>query len=204
LVTNYACKASYGQMDDQLEQVILDKIRKGNHSGCRYLIDKYKRMVYSISIQILKQEEEAEEVVQDTFVKAIRKINDFKGTGKFSTWLYKIAYYEALGRLRKKKIPVVSLDESFEQVHSEMDLSDGFELLAEADRQTCIKNAISQLSEEEQVLITLYYFEEMSHPEMEEITGINKNLIKIKIHRARKKLLSTITDYLREETKTLL
>ena len=77
------------------------------------LIDRYKQMVFTLACRMLRNKEDAEEIAQDTFLKAYKALNTFKGDAKFSTWLYKIAYYHCLDQLKKNKrhIASVSLDQ---------------------------------------------------------------------------------------------
>src|SRR5690606_10923412 len=82
---------------------IIDSIRKGNHFDFSILIDRYKNKAFSLLKRLLKNEMEAEEVLQDCFLKAFNALNDFRSESKFSTWFYKIVYNTALSRISVKK-----------------------------------------------------------------------------------------------------
>jgi len=96
-----------------LEEIAIKKAKTGNQDGFRYLLETYKTYAFTIAIGIVKNEENAEEVVQDAFIRAFKHIAKFKKTSKFSTWLYRIVYNTALTSLRSKpKIDTYSLDKS--------------------------------------------------------------------------------------------
>lgn len=82
------------------DQIYIGRIKNGNPSAYAFLVDKYKHMVYTISIKILKNTEDAEDAAQESFIKAFQQISSFAGKSKFSTWLYTITYRTAVSRLR--------------------------------------------------------------------------------------------------------
>ena len=90
-------------MDNNSDQIYIDKVLQGDTNAFAYLINKYKDMAYTIAIKIVKSHEDAEEVAQDSFLKAYEKLDSFKGNSKFSTWLYTIVYRNSITKIRKKK-----------------------------------------------------------------------------------------------------
>ena len=90
-------------MTNNNDQLYITKVINGDTNAFAYLVDSYKNMVYSLAYKMTKNREEAEEISQDTFIKAFKKINNFKGDSKFSTWLYRIAYHTSLDYLKKSK-----------------------------------------------------------------------------------------------------
>ena len=76
-------------MKAEIENIVIEKIKKGDYNACNFIVDKYKGFVYNICIRIIKNREDAEEVAQDSFIKAFKSINGFKHESKFSTWLYR-------------------------------------------------------------------------------------------------------------------
>src|SRR5210317_1931241 len=95
------------------DQQLIDRIINGDHSAFTILVDRYKDLVFSLALKMLKNREEAEEVSQDTFIKVFKSLDKFKGDSKFSTWIYKVAYNTCLDRLKKNKREqhVVPIDE---------------------------------------------------------------------------------------------
>ncbi len=94
------------------DQHYINLVMKGDTNAFAVLVDRYKDMVFTLSLKMLKGREEAEEVSQDTFLKIYKSINKFNGESKFSTWIYKVAFNTCLDRLKKNKRlqPVVTID----------------------------------------------------------------------------------------------
>ena len=106
-------------MDKNSDQIYIDKVLQGDTNAFAYLINKYKDMTYTLAIKIVKNHEDAEEVAQDSFLKAYQKIDSFKGNSKFSTWLYTIVYRTAITKIRKKKLETSDIDDYVMNNHSE-------------------------------------------------------------------------------------
>ena len=181
-------------MKEEIEDIIIGKIKKGDFNACRYIVDKYKSFVFNIALRILRNREDSEEVAQDSFIKAFKAIDSFKYQSKFSTWLYRITFNNAISRTRQKKFFQVEINEEIIELKYLSACSDGFENLNRHDRRNILRNAIENLSQEESLLISLYYYEENSMAEVAEIVGLDENLVKVKIHRARKKLHDLLLD----------
>ena len=88
---------------DISEELAIDRAIIGDESALRYLLEKHKAFAFTIAIRIVKNREDAEEIVQDSFVKAFKALRSFKQSGKFSTWLYKIVYNTALTSIRRSR-----------------------------------------------------------------------------------------------------
>jgi RNA polymerase sigma-70 factor (ECF subfamily) len=181
-------------MKAEIENIIIDKIKSGDYNACNFIVDKYKAFVFNICIRIVKNREDAEEVAQDSFIKAFKSIDGFKHESKFSTWLYRITFNNAVSKTRNKKIFKNEINESEADSINLSSVSEGLENLKKSDRKSVLKNAMEKLNEKEQLLITLYYFEENSITEVSDITGLETNYIKVKVHRARKKLYHSISE----------
>jgi len=177
----------------------IEKTLKGDANAFAFLIDKYKDMVFTLAIKMVKSREEAEEVSQDAFLKAYKYLPNFKGDSKFSTWLYKIAYNASLDAIKKKKSEynTISIDEikinyiaSVETVLDEIERKERVEI---------INDCLEQLEEEEKAILLFFYFKELSLKEIIEITSLSEANVKVKLHRARKKLLSIVKNTVEPE-----
>ncbi len=186
-------------MGNTNDQAYIDLVIKGDTNAFTVLVDRYKDMVFTLSLKMLKNREEAEEIAQDSFVKAFRSLNTFKGDSKFSTWLFKVTYNSCLDRLKKLRRvnPVVAIDEYTEK--EVVELSDIFDSIENSERTKMIQVCLDRLPPEDSFLLTLYYFEEQSLKEIAKIMGINDNHVKIKLHRSRKKLAGILRDQLTPE-----
>lgn len=170
------------------DQYYIDRIMEGDSQAFAPLVDRYKNLVYTLALRMVKNTEEAEEAAQDTFVKVFRSLEKFKGESKFSTWIYRIAYNTCLDRIKKhKSVPlVVAIDDyGTRQLRSTENVLD---TLDDEERYRALQECLQQLPGEDAFLLTLYYFEEQSLEEIAKVIGIKANNVKIKLFRCRKKL----------------
>lgn len=181
-------------MKAEIEDIVIQKIRLGDYNACNFIVDKYKSFVFNICMQIVRNREDAEELAQDSFIKAFKSIDGFKQESRFSTWLYRISFNNAISKTRSRTIFKKEIDDNVADSENFSSGSDGFESLSRADRKKVLRKAMENLSEEENLLISLYYFEENSIAEVSEITGMETNYIKVKVHRARKKLYNSLSE----------
>lgn len=180
------------QQDDM---VVIQKILQGDHNAYAILVDKYRAYVFTLALRYVSDRNIAEELAQDVFVKAYRCLADFKGGSKFSTWLYTIVNTTCLSHLRKRKDKTVLVEQEqllFLSGHTANE--EGAEGKAEEKyrRQVLVK-AIGSLPHEDAQIITMFYQAEQSVEEIGRILGMTAGNVKVKLHRARKKLRE-ITD----------
>jgi RNA polymerase sigma-70 factor (ECF subfamily) len=181
------------------DQLYIEKVIKGDTNSFSFLVDKYKDLVFSLALKVLKNREEAEEVSQDTFVKAYRSLGKFKGDSKFSTWLYKIAYNNCMDRVKKisKSYNTDTIDEVVENRIKATE--DVLQTIERKERALIIKECLLELPEDERSILWFFYFEELSLKEIAEVTTFSESNIKVKLHRARKKLLAIIENKVEPE-----
>jgi RNA polymerase sigma factor (sigma-70 family) len=186
-------------MDKLSDQHYINQIIRGDTNVFGVLVDRYKEMIFTLALKMIKNREEAEEVSQDTFVKVFNSLNKFKGDSKFSTWIYKIAYNTCLDRLKKnkKKENTISIDEFSD--HLVKTLDNALSALEEKERKQTIQNCLNLLSREESFLLTLYYFDDQNLDEIAKIMNINSNNVKVKLFRSRKKLAVILKKQLEPE-----
>ncbi|PTX61519.1 RNA polymerase sigma-70 factor (ECF subfamily) [Kordia periserrulae] len=175
-------------MTPNTDQEYIAQIRAGNANAYAALVTKYKNMTFTLALRMVGNREDAEEVAQDTFVKAYKALDSFKGTSKFSTWLYRIVYNTSLDYIKKQKRVVLSehIDEVNEAAIGSM--QNALTYIEEKEKKEMIEKALLQVPEDERVLLTLFYFEELSLKEITEIVNLSYDNVKIKLHRSRKKL----------------
>lgn len=186
-------------MDKLNDQHYINLVIGGDTHAFAVLVDRYKNLVFTLSLKMLKTREEAEEVSQDAFIKVYKSLPKFKSESKFSTWLYKITYNTCLDRLRSKKrnTQIVCVDDFGEkEVRSLINVLDTIE---ERERKQMIQNCLNLLPGEDSFLLTLYYFQENSLKEISKIMGINENNLKIKLFRSRIKLTGILKTQLEPE-----
>ena len=191
-------------MTQPKDQIYIDKVLQGDTSSFSYLVEKYKDMAYTVALKIVRNAEDAEEVAQDSFIKAFQQLKTFQGKSKFSTWLYTIVYRTAISKTRKKKIVITSIDEYVVDNYSTDNSFSQIEALKYEEQQKYIKAAIDRLPELDALLVTLFYMNDNSLDEIEKITGYTKTNIKVRLFRARKKLYKSLEYFLKKELKTIL
>jgi len=172
--------------DTQLIQNTL----KGDQSAYGQLVSKYQNYMYTVCLKMLKSKTDAQEATQDTFIKAYRKLTDYKDASKFSSWLYKIAYRTCLDVIRKRK-QTIDLDEINYSLADETTADGNYE---RNELQQQLRNAIDQLNPKEAGLITMFYLEELSIKELAENSGMQLSNVKVILFRARKKLATIINE----------
>jgi RNA polymerase sigma factor (sigma-70 family) len=173
-------------MIQQNDTQLINRILEGDVRGYSVLINRHKDLAFTIAYRLLNNREDAEEVVQDAFVKAYRCLNSFRKESRFSTWLFRIVYNTAISKKRLKKPWFQSIDElpSLKEDYDKPECEvDGYE-----ERGLLFERAMQKLPEEERALITLFYLHESGVEEIHNITGLSKSNIKVKLFRARKKL----------------
>jgi RNA polymerase sigma factor (sigma-70 family) len=191
-------------MDRTEDLYYIESVRKGNVQAFSVLVEKYQKLVYTLALKLLKKPEDAEEMAQDTFVKAFQKLDSYEGKSKFSTWLYSITYNACISELRKRHIEFKSLDDTRITEQDEMKMHDYYREVKKEDQEKYLNLALEKLPEDDQVLVTLYYYENQSMDEISAITGLTVSNIKVKIHRARKKMYEFLHEMLHEEIYSLL
>ncbi len=191
-------------MSQSKDQICINKVLQGDASSFSYLVESYKDMAYTVALKIVRNTEDAEEVAQDSFVKAFQQLRTFQGKSKFSTWLYTIVYRTAISKTRKKKIEITAIDDYvIDNYSADMSFSQ-IEGLKREEQQKYVKTAIEQLPELDALLVTLFYMNDNTLDEIERITGYTKTNIKVRLFRARKKLHKTLERLLNEELETIL
>ena len=177
----------------------INLVINGDTNSFAILVERYKDLVFTLALRLLKNREEAEEVSQDTFIKAYKSLSKFKGDSKFSTWIYKIAYYTSLDRIKKNKkhLNDVGIDEFTE--HQIKTIDNALESLEQKEHNKTIQDCLNLLPNDDGFLLTLYYFEELSLEEISKIVDITANNVKVKIFRSRKKLAAILKSRLEPE-----
>ncbi|MFH1320422.1 MAG: sigma-70 family RNA polymerase sigma factor [Bacteroidota bacterium] len=191
-------------MNKRDDNIYIDKVLQGDTTAFACLVDRYKDMVFTIACRIVKNREDAEEIAQDAFMKAYGHLENFKGGSRFSTWLYSIVYNTAVSRTRKKQLETYSIDEAVTETFSPEDSVNQLNMLGNEDQKKFIKEAINRLPGDDASILTLYYMDECSFSQLCEITGLENSNIKIKLHRARKKLHIELQQLLKHELKEIL
>lgn len=181
------------------DQLYINKVIQGDNNSYAYLVNKYKDMVFTLALKIVKDREEAEEVAQDTFIKAFKSLSKFKGDAKFSTWLYKITYNNCMDVV-KKQARRYNLTEIDEVVENKLEsIENTLDTIEREERSRIMKECLEYLPEDEKTILWLFYFKELSLKEIQDVTSYTQANIKVKLHRARKRMLSIVKEKVEPE-----
>ncbi len=175
------------------DQEIIDSISKGNQSDYSIIVDRYKDKAFSLLKKMLKNEQDAEETLQDCFIKAYNSLSGFKGEAKFSTWFYRIVYNTALTKLsskkRKTENEMSSVDEHFD-LRSDYD----YNVSERKDISEFIIELVNKLPEKHSAIISLFYLDEMSCEEISKVLDVSISNVKVMLHRSRNALKDIIIE----------
>ena len=188
-------------MDYRGDTYYIKQVLDGNVNAFTFIVDRHKDHAFNLAMRICGNREEAEEVAQDSFMKAWRSLKQFKMKSSFATWLYRIVYNTAVSLIRTRKKGILSLEE-FPADITDFTGNNITDEEAELEYRNSLLNfALQKISDEERALITLYYFEESTIDEIAEVTGLGKSNVKVKLFRARQKMGGVIE---KTEKKKLL
>lgn len=167
-----------------MSKELIRKARDGNIQALNELINNHKDLAYSIALKYLKNKEDAEDVVQNSFIIILKSIKNFRNEAKFSTWLYTIVYHECLKELKNRNQTMEYIPQFVEYENEE----------TYVEEKSDINNFLKILTSNEYTTITLFYLKEKSIDEIAKITSLSKVNIKVLLHRARLKLKQAIND----------
>ena len=192
----------------EAEGFSLAALQKGDPEEFSRLVGTYSGKIYRLAIKMLNQQQDAEDVLQETFVKAYRGLKSFDGRSKLSTWLFRIATNEALMIIRRKHPEVISIDEPVETEEGEQEpiqiidwccLPEN-ELLSE-ETKGILDAAVQKLPERLKVVFLLRDIDDLSTHETAEVLGLTDTAVKTRLSRARLRLREELSAYFGERVK---
>jgi len=181
----------------------LDALRSGNKAEFAKLVNRYSNQVYRIALKIVSDPIDAEDVLQETFIKAFRALPDFEGRSSISTWLFRIATNEALMVVRKRKPEFVLVDEpdasDEEENTGQVQLTDWCcmpesELLSDESR-IYLEQAVQNLTPALRVVFVLRDIEGLSIKETADALEVSEQVVKTRLLRARLRLREELSQY---------
>jgi RNA polymerase sigma-70 factor (ECF subfamily) len=183
------------------DQELVRRAQADDERAFGELVNRYEAKVYSLSLRMLRNPEDAEDVLQDTFLRAYRGLKSFQGNSTFSTWIYRIAANSALMRLRKKQLPTVSIEDADER-EAPLNIVDWRpgpveQLLTEETREA-MEQAIEALPPEFRQVFILRDVEELSNAEVADVLDLSVAAVKSRLHRARLKVRNRLISHFNE------
>jgi len=166
------------------EKDIIESVKRGNQSDFSLLIDIYKNKAFSMLKRMLKNQMDAEEALQDSFLKAYENLATFRGDSKFSTWFYRIVYNTALTRLASAKRKIEKEMSSIDD-HYDLYENDDKIYSESKDAKTYLFNVIEELPVRNAVVLILFYIDDMSLNEISQVMDVSLVNAKVLLHRSR-------------------
>lgn len=183
----------------------IDLLRSGDRAEIARLVDEYSNRVYGIALNILHSPEDAEDILQETFIKVLKGLNSFEGRSSLSTWIYRIAVNEALMLIRKRKGVEVSIDEDPEDdegISTPREIVDWCclpeEEFVSGELREVMDKAIEQLPEKLRIVFIMRDMEDMSIKDTAEALQLTESAVKTRLLRARLMLRESISHYFNE------
>ncbi|MCY4401601.1 MAG: sigma-70 family RNA polymerase sigma factor [Candidatus Poribacteria bacterium] len=187
---------------ERTEALLIDHLREGDETALAPLVDKYKRMVHRLALQITKNHEDANDVMQETFIKVYQSIHTFRQEAAFETWVYKIAVNEALNfvkrRERRRESPLSNAQEiDFDlSVRQQAEMVNDPQIHAEkAELRRWVTKAVNSLSLKHRIVVILHELEGLTHAEIASILNCSEGTVRSRLHYARKQLRTLLKPY---------
>lgn len=177
-------RINYRERMTQTEHDIIIRCQQGDKQAFRWVVKMHQQMVFSLALKMLCDEEEAKDMVQDTFIRVWQSIRDYDPQRTFTTWLYTIASRLCMDRLKRKK-RIVSVKEDEQVLKSYATDNDSQRTLENSEWIAIVRLMADKLSDKQKLVFTLCQLEGLSSEEVQEITGLDARQVKSNLYVAR-------------------
>lgn len=183
-----------GKFAQASDEALAEEARRGSEEAFGLLVERYQRPVYSLLFRMVRTAEIAEDLAQESFVKAWRALGRFDASRKFSSWVFKIAHNSALDHLRRHGLDTISLDAPVGDSESAPDLpadpaaENPLSRLVSRDTGRALEGAIRELKPQYREILLLRFQQDLSYEEIADVLAIPLGTVKIHIFRARAEL----------------
>lgn len=177
------------------EQELITESLAGSHAAYSELVNRFSARLFSAMLHVIGSHDDAEEVVQETFVQAYVKLSTFQGNSQFFTWLYRIAFNNSLSRRRKRR-PDISLESTRESggVDPEDRVEQPDDSLLRQEKIDLIHRGLQMLTEEHRNILVLREMQDMAYEDIAEVLDINIGTVRSRLSRARAQLKSILEE----------
>lgn len=191
-------------MDARTDEEIIGLVLSGDAELFRHLVERHEGIAYRTAFAVTRNREDAEEVVQDAFMKAFTSLGAFQQRSKFSTWLFRIVYRQSLNHIEKSKPYKTNIDLGFSSEKEDYLITQDRQKLIHKDQGLYIGKALEKLSVPDRLALSLYYLDEKSQQEISVLTGWSLAATKLRIHRARSRFDEVLEKIFGNEKDNLL
>ena len=184
------------------DAALIDETLAGQTQAFGQLVTKYQDRLYNAMVHVLGSADDAQDIAQEAFVQAFVKLDTFKRTSAFYTWLYRIAFNRAISLRRRKRL-TNSLEQARETSGEEPAGKEGspVEYMEQQDRVAQVQAALTQLSEEHRSVLVLRDMEGLHYDEISEILNLPVGTVRSRLHRARMQMRGQLKTVLQEDTR---
>ena len=165
---------------------VIERCLAGSRSAQNELYKQYSKAMLNISYRIANNRDDAEDILQESFISAFRNLNTYRGTASFGAWLKRIVVNKAINHIRKRSLALVPLEGSEHVIDEPIDDTDLVLKVAQ------IREAVQMLPDGYRVVFSLYLLEGYDHKEIAEILGISESTSKSQFNRSKKKLVELL------------
>jgi RNA polymerase sigma factor (sigma-70 family) len=187
---------------ERIDAILIEDVREGDMAALAELVEKYKRVAYRVAIKITKNHEDANDVVQDAFLKAYNSIHKFRMESSFETWLYRIIVNLSLNVVKRKKIrgeyafSKETISQATEYVKHRVEVKNDPSIQAEEQElRELVTKAVDSLPIHHRTVVILHELEGLTHSEIASILNCSESTIRTRLHYARKRLRSLLKPY---------
>jgi RNA polymerase sigma-70 factor (ECF subfamily) len=177
------------------DAALLARLRTGDPQAFEALVSIYQHRVFGVALRMLSSRAEAEEIAQETFLRAHRALGEFRGEARLGTWLYAIASRLCLNRLASGPRQHERSDETTLRLWPAEGV-DAVAALEQRERQAALHEAIGSLPEERRIVVVLRDLEGLAYDEIAEVLGLPVNTVRSRLHRARLDLKAKLERWL--------
>ncbi|MBX2966949.1 MAG: sigma-70 family RNA polymerase sigma factor [Cyclobacteriaceae bacterium] len=175
-----------------LHHDLLERCRSGDQDAHYRIYKLYSRSMYNVACRITGREDEAEDVLQESFINAFRNLDNYRGDATFGSWLKRIVVNNSINALKKRRHELLPEDEDFD-VAEELEGEEVYKTELTVDK---VKRAIESLPDGYRSVLSLYLLEGYDHQEIAEILSITESTSKSQLNRSKKKLKELLTGML--------
>lgn len=178
-------------MEQQVDEVQwVAQTLAGDQLAFTYLVERYTRLVYNHAYRMLNDAQDAEDAVQEIFLKAYMRLDSFDPSRRFVSWLLTISSNHCIDRLRRKRQTWLTLDDVAFWLPSSRTGPERYAL--EQEQRATVQQALQQLPEHYRLVMILRYWHELSYTEIADITELTESTVKTRLHRGRKMLVNAL------------
>lgn len=187
----------YNRDTNEIEDI--NRAKEGNHTSFSNLVRKYERLIFSVTLRILKNESDARNVTQDTFISAYNNLNKYRGESKFSTWLTKITLNLSYGHIRKnqkhQEVPIELVNDRVVSINN-----NPYKQLEKKEMKNVIEESLNSLSSFHRDVVVFYYFYGYSYREISQLLECPVGTVMSRLSNARCVLKKKLKPYFGGET----